>query len=399
MHHHRPVPDRASTALVALALGAALLQAPAADAFDAPTGPWEPSAYACPRLSRALVIDGNLGDAAWETASWSDAFTDIRGDRAAPPRHLTRVRMGWDADYLYVAAKLDEPHVWGTLVERDAVIYHDNDFEVFIDPDGDNHLYGELEINALGTVWDLLLARPYRDGGPAIDQWDITGLKSAVAVDGTLNDPRDQDRGWTVELAIPWKALGPIAGRACPPTAGDVWRVNFSRVEWRVEAQGGGYRKITDAATGRALPEDNWVWSPQGIIAMHCPEMWGEVLFTDGTGGDDERTVATSAEHARLAMANGLMPLYYRQQARREATGAYAASLADLGVPNGRWLLWPGDAQDAQDAQDAPDAPPAPLPGGWTLEMTGGDSWFRATLATPLGVAVIDDTGKLERTP
>lgn len=362
--------------------------APATDAFDTPAGPWAPTAYACPRLAQAPVIDGRPDDACWEIAPWSGAFTDIRGDRADPPRHLTRVRMGWDADYFYVAAKLDEPHVWGTLVERDAVIYHDNDFEVFIDPDGDNHLYGELEINALGTVWDLLLARPYRDGGPAIDQWDIAGLRSAVAVDGTLNDARDQDRGWTVELAIPWKALGPIAGRACPPAPGDVWRVNFSRVEWRVEVADGAYRKLVDASTGRALPEDNWVWSPQGIIAMHCPEMWGEVLFTNGGGPTEEAN--GRREHARLAMANGLMPLYYRQQARREAKGSYAASLADLGVPDGQWLLWPGDT---------PGAPPAPLPGGWTLEMTGGNDWFRATLTTPLGVAVIDDTGKLERTP
>ena len=65
---------------------------------------------------------------------------------------------------------------------RDAVIYHDNDFEVFIDPDGDNHLYYELEINALGTEWDLLLVKPYRDGGPAVNAWDIQGLRTAVHV-------------------------------------------------------------------------------------------------------------------------------------------------------------------------------------------------------------------------
>ena len=59
------------------------------------------------------------------------------------------------------------------MTERDSVIFRDNDFEVFIDPDGDTHAYYELEINALGTVWDLLLLKPYRDGGPAINGWDI----------------------------------------------------------------------------------------------------------------------------------------------------------------------------------------------------------------------------------
>ena len=52
--------------------------------------------------------------------------------------------------YFYVAAEMEEPHVWGTLTQHDAVIFQDNDFEVFIDPDGDNHEYYEFEINALG---------------------------------------------------------------------------------------------------------------------------------------------------------------------------------------------------------------------------------------------------------
>ena len=88
--------------------------------------------------------------------------------------------MLWDDSRFYVSAMLEEPHVWGTLVERDSVIYHDNDFELFIDPDGDTHEYYELEINALGTEWDLLLVKPYRDGGPAVHEWDIAGLETRL---------------------------------------------------------------------------------------------------------------------------------------------------------------------------------------------------------------------------
>ena len=73
---------------------------------------------------------------------------------------------------------MEEPDVWGTLTERDAIIYNDNDFEVFIDPDGDTQMYYELEVNPLGTVFDLMLIRPYRDGGPPIIAWDIAGLQA-----------------------------------------------------------------------------------------------------------------------------------------------------------------------------------------------------------------------------
>ena len=102
------------------------------------------------------------------------------------------MKMLWDEKALYIAAEITEPHVWATLTDHDAVIFHDPDFEVFLDPDGDNHLYGELELNAKNTTWDLLLTKPYKDGGQAINAWEIIGLKTAVHVNGTLNDPTRQ---------------------------------------------------------------------------------------------------------------------------------------------------------------------------------------------------------------
>ena len=89
--------------------------------------------------------------------------------------------------------------------QRDSVIFQDNDFEIFIDLDGDTHAYFEIEINALNTVWDLLLIQPYRDGGPAIHAVDIAGLRTAVNLRGTINRPEDCDEGWSIETAIPWE--------------------------------------------------------------------------------------------------------------------------------------------------------------------------------------------------
>ena len=47
------------------------------------------------------------------------------------------MKMLWDARALYIAAELQEPDVRGSVRGRDSVVFHDNDFEVFIDPDGD----------------------------------------------------------------------------------------------------------------------------------------------------------------------------------------------------------------------------------------------------------------------
>ncbi|MBL0177001.1 MAG: carbohydrate-binding family 9-like protein [Ignavibacteria bacterium] len=123
-------------------------------------------------------IDGKLSDAAWAKAPWTDDFVDIEGDAKPAPRFRTRAKLLWDERCLYIAAELEEPHVWGTLLQRDTVIFYDNDFEVFLDPNGDTHEYFEFEMNALNTVWDLSLPLPYKDGGKAIDSWDIEGLRT-----------------------------------------------------------------------------------------------------------------------------------------------------------------------------------------------------------------------------
>ncbi|MCA9296412.1 MAG: carbohydrate-binding family 9-like protein [Phycisphaerales bacterium] len=246
-------------------------------------GPFPPRTYACRRTSVPIVVDGVV-DAAWSRAPWSEPFVDIEGSRRPAPRHQTTMAMMWDDEALYIIARMDEPHLWATYTTRDSVIYHENDFEVFIDPDGDTHNYTEIEVNALNTVWDLLLVKPYRNGGPAIDAYDIVGLRTAVGLEGTLNDPSDVDRGWIAEFAIPWTAFADTTDVALPPNVGDRWRMNFSRVQWRIDPAEDGYIKRGNPVTGTTFPEDNWVWSPQRQIAMHEPEFWGIVEFDSDDG-------------------------------------------------------------------------------------------------------------------
>jgi hypothetical protein len=255
-------------------------------AYPTPQIPFSPKEYVCYCAGDQIQIDGKLDEESWKKAAWTDYFVDIEGNAKSAPRYKTRAKMLWDEKYLYVGAEIHEPNVWATLLQRDTVIFRDNDFEVFIDPNGSTQPYFETEINALGTVWDLLLRAPYRDvDKAAVNAWDIKGLKVGVSLQGTLNDQSDVDSGWTAELAFPWVVLGECALEGAPPKEGSQWRVNFSRVEWRTEVVGGTYMKETDPITGQTLPEYNWVWSPQGLVNMHYPEMWGFVQFSGTTVG------------------------------------------------------------------------------------------------------------------
>ena len=222
-----------------------------------------PRVYPCPKATGTITIDGILDEADWQNAPLSEAFADIRGVDFEPrPVKETHMKMLWDQDHLYIAGIIEEDQVTASLLEHDSIIYHDNDFEVFIDPDGDARNYFEIEVNALGTVMDLLMDRPYREDGHFFLPWDCRGLQCAVHVDGSLNSEEGTDTGWTVEMAIPFASL--MVGFQHPRELPQ-WRINFSRVEWLVA---GG-------------PEENWVWNPTGAVDMHRPECWGILQFVD----------------------------------------------------------------------------------------------------------------------
>lgn len=283
-----------------------------------------PRGYVCHYTSTPIVIDGKLEDPAWRTAPFTEYFIDIEGPVKPRPRLRTQAKMLWDDTYLYIAADLQEPHVWGTLTKHDAVIFLDNDFEIFIDPNSDNHEYYEIEINALNTEWDLFLKKPYKDQSPADNSWEIPGLKTAVFVAGTLNDSSDIDQGWSVEFAFPWKVLAEYAHKSCPPEEGDQWRINFSRVEWNHEVINGKYQKV------KGYREDNWIWSPQGIINMHSPEKWGYVQFTKGKPG----TVAFKPDITEPARTI-LHGIYWSQRDFFGLNKRYAAKVEELGIDFG----------------------------------------------------------------
>lgn len=286
-----------------------------------------PKSYTTVFVAVPPEIDGDINDKVWEKARWTDLFEDIEGDQKPGPAHSTRVKMLWDKSFLYIAAELEEPHIWAGLKNHDDIIYYDNDFEVFIDPNNNTHDYFEIEVNALNTLLDLFIPKPYRNHGSVLMSWDAPGLVSKVKINGTLNNPADLDSSWTVEMAIPFKALS-IGNHVQVPREGELWRLNFSRVQWETEIEGSGYIKKKDSK-GKVLPEHNWVWSPQGVINMHYPERWGYLKFTMKDAGE-----STSVFQLPVAekMKSYLWLVYYRQKEFKRKNSSYASTLAQLGV-------------------------------------------------------------------
>ncbi len=265
----------------------------------------EPARYTCYRAAGPIVVDGRLESPSWRMAPKSTPFVDIV--TGEPAWFDTRVALLWDDEHLYFGFWIEETDVWGTLTERDSKIWEENDVEVFI---GAKNAYYEFEINALNTVYEVFWiwkdilkpASPYY-GRPEFDpstqrtmtldgvgghvhprgerwgflDWDFPGLRTAVHVDGVVNRRDRNDRGWTVELAFPWRGLVDLAdGRSLPPRDGDVWRIDCSRFE-----KIGRHQEALDPCVG-------WTWNRHGHYDSHIPEVFPYVTFSEMVVGRHE---------------------------------------------------------------------------------------------------------------
>src|SRR6266404_3703304 len=201
-----------------------------AHAADSTNSAGQQSKFPCPESEIAhytaffvrepIRVDGKLDEPVWQRAPRSPRFVDIL--TGAPTLHDTRAMVVWDETNLYVAYRIEEPLVHAKYTNHNDPIYYDNDVEFFI---AGRDAYYEFEINAFNTcyevffIWDDAYAgfaqesefarsrlKPFngvgfknhpRGGRLGNFNWSFPGKQTAVHIDGTVNDDKDRDHGWT----------------------------------------------------------------------------------------------------------------------------------------------------------------------------------------------------------
>lgn len=219
--------------------------------------------YTVKRTDTPITIDGNLDEAVWQAAQPTDAFV-IYTD-GSTPTHLTHAKLLWDDTYLYAAYVAEDNDVFATLDEQDDSVWSEECIEIFIDPDGDGLNYVEWDINPIGTIADLWLDKEWSKGGRGHFEWNLEGVKAAVTVQGTVNNPDDTDTSWTAEFAIPFASISFVAPTMnFPPQPGDSWRVNLYR-----------HNRSSD---GSEWERSGWNQTDQR--EFHAPDLFGRVTFS-----------------------------------------------------------------------------------------------------------------------
>ncbi|MCA9690490.1 MAG: carbohydrate-binding family 9-like protein, partial [Myxococcales bacterium] len=176
----------------------------------------------------AITIDGALDEDVWQRPGHAlgqslDGEPYPGPDEAGEP---TLVWFAWTEEALLVAGRLPDVDLWSEYSAQDDPLYRQEAFEVFVAGDNSGARYLEYQVSARGVTFDARFPR-YRKGDEA---WD-SSFATAVALRGTVNDDRDRDVGWDVEVAIPWTELCQETAVPCPPRAGQSLRVNVFRLE------------------------------------------------------------------------------------------------------------------------------------------------------------------------
>ena len=215
-----------------------------ASTWTAPFSSAKGDAYTCHRATQAIVLDGQLSDAAWQHAQLIDGFVvppamDWETFAMSPRRpaaSASHVRLLWDDRYLYLGAELEDQDIYCvTPMGHDASFNVDDIIELFVKPSDALPYYWELHVVPSGGTRDYFYARRGAGGDHRWMRYE-SGMQARVKVFGTRNDWEKRDSKWVVEMRVPWAAFKQTGGR---PRTGDLWRFMVSRYDYSVYLEDG----------------------------------------------------------------------------------------------------------------------------------------------------------------
>jgi len=220
--------------------------------------------YVVKRTTGLIEIDGQFTEPDWEAAAFTERFV-IYWDGSST-NLSTQAKLLWDDDFIYIGFKCEDPDVWATFENRDDLLWNEEVIEILCDPDGDGLNYFEVQVNPLETILDLFLDKAYYAGGRADLSWDLDSIKTAVWVDGTINNLDDNDIEWLCEVALPFQELASLAPSLnFPPNDSDQWRILLTRYDYQRTGD-----KIVEISS----------WNQTDSRGFHVPEKFGRIIFS-----------------------------------------------------------------------------------------------------------------------
>jgi len=205
------------------------------------------------RATTPIQVDGRLGKLSWKQAE--PVALDIPRDLRQQGQTLEesgQARLLWDDQFLYVAFDFMDSDVVALGTEDDQEHHQLGDVaEVFLKP-AEQTWYWEFHVSPAGLVSTYWHAGRGRFGLLVDVHVRPRFIQAAAQVQGTLNNDRDRDQGWTAEMAIPWSKLDRLGERADPKKNWTVLIARYNYTRYRVGATG------PELSSAPVLPTPNY---------------------------------------------------------------------------------------------------------------------------------------------
>jgi hypothetical protein len=164
-------------------------------------------------ITEPPTIDGRLDEALWERIQPATGFVQSDPIEGQPATEQTEVRVAFDKDFLYIAARCLDSDPSGVIINeirKDFVPREQDAFEVLLDTFLDRRNGFVFSTNAAGARADTQIANEGREVNTNWDAvWWVAGTRTA--------------EGWSAEFKIPFKTLRYEGG------PDHDWGINFSR--------------------------------------------------------------------------------------------------------------------------------------------------------------------------
>ncbi|MGQ1784399.1 MULTISPECIES: carbohydrate-binding family 9-like protein [unclassified Saccharicrinis] len=296
-----------------------------------------PKVYAVHTLSGTPTIDGYISDDEWGNTPWSEPLVSSVKNGMANPAYSTRYKLGTKGDSLYFSAIVYDRHIWAVNDICQSYFFEDNFLELYLDADNDEKDYVVLKINALGNLCGEYWNRNNDKPLSRFSLLDMSHGRCSVFIDGTVNNPKDNDRYWSFECAVPLNLQVDSLTLLQPHTT---WNVNVQRTYWPSVVVAGLYKKMLNPHTGKKYPGEKWVWSFLDENNINTPELWGEWHFNTLNQTSQEISRQQFERQVRWELRN----IYYAQQRHLKRYGRFSrkvAGLTDVGLKLPKLLYKP----------------------------------------------------------
>ncbi len=201
-----------------------------------------------------IVTDGvNAPQEDWKQAQ--PLVLSPWGLPSPPPFDETVQLLHDDTNLYFLFDMVNDLNVTCVGAGRDQAMYEDDCVEVMLMPPGRRGVYYELAINADNMLYDARITSPEgtRETMNVDVTWDATAIRHVAK-----QEHKNQQVFWTIEVALPWAALG-MAG---PPT--EPWKMNIHRVRPGRDSRPTFY---------------SWRGADEGKPDFHRPRDFGPLFF------------------------------------------------------------------------------------------------------------------------